>query len=292
MPGIIVPVKVATPDADGKVYHIVESGQSFWSIAIAYKITIADLETWNNISRTTPLKIGQKLFIPTSNTEGYATPTPVGMIQVSAPDQDGKIVHTVQAYQTLTTISQAYAVSIDRILSLNGLQADWPLQINQKLLIDPGHVTPSPTPKPLTPIEKLTPAADGKYYHTVSSGESLSYIAALYNISMADLMLWNGLNGASIIQPDQKLLLLVTPPATSTPTPGPATATPTASRTPDSALRSPSPTSPPTRAATLTALPPVEMAAGAGSFPLVWVFSIGLIAGGLFLVVRLSRKKP
>jgi LysM repeat protein len=48
---LIVPVKIATPDADGRVYHVVQPGQSFWSIAIAYKITIQDLEIWNNLSR-------------------------------------------------------------------------------------------------------------------------------------------------------------------------------------------------------------------------------------------------
>src|SRR5687767_3499319 len=32
--GLIMPVAIATPDAEGKVYHEVQSGQSFWSIAI------------------------------------------------------------------------------------------------------------------------------------------------------------------------------------------------------------------------------------------------------------------
>ena len=72
-------------------------------------------------------------------------------------------------------------MTVDTILRLNGLQVDWPLQIGQKLLISPGNVTPSPTPRPLTPVEKLTPASDGNYYHTVQSGETLSWIANLYN---------------------------------------------------------------------------------------------------------------
>ena len=60
--------------------------------------------------RSPSCKSGRVLFIPSSNTAGYATPTPVGMIQVSTPDADGKVVHTVQAYQTLITIAQAYGV--------------------------------------------------------------------------------------------------------------------------------------------------------------------------------------
>src|SRR4030095_4220594 len=30
---LIIPVKIATPDAEGKIYHVVQAGQSFWSIA-------------------------------------------------------------------------------------------------------------------------------------------------------------------------------------------------------------------------------------------------------------------
>jgi len=216
---IIIPVKIATPDADGRIYHIVQAGQSFWSIAIAYQITIRDLEVWNNLSRDHGLRVGQKLFIPSSGTEGYATPTPVGMVQLATPDTNGRIIHEVQPYQALILIAEAYAVNVDTILALNGWQRDWPLQIGQKLLIDLGNVTPSPTPRPLSAIEKLTPASDGNYYHTVESGEYLARIADLYDVNLAELLAWNGLSSDSIIRPGQKLLLRVTPPATATPLP-------------------------------------------------------------------------
>ncbi len=228
---IIIPVKVAEPDAEGRVYHVVKAGQSFWSIAIAYGITIQDIETWNNLSRENSLFVGQKLFIPTENTAGYATPTPVGMVNLASPDAEGRIIHEVQPYQTLTRIAKAYEVSLERILTLNGIQADWPLQIGQKLLIYPGNVTPSPTPRPLTAIERLTPASDGKYYHTVSSGEYLAWIAQFYEVSLNDLLNWNGLTINAVIRPGQQLLLQVTPPATETPTPLPPSATPTLTAT-------------------------------------------------------------
>jgi LysM repeat protein/uncharacterized protein YkwD len=232
VPQIIVPVKVATPDADGRIYHTVQTGQTLWAIAIAYKVTINDLRIWNNMSPSSPLLVGKKLFIPSSNTAGYSTPTPVGMVVTSTPDTDGKIIHIVAAYQTLIKIAEAYSVKVDTILNLNKLQVDWPLQIGQKLLIYPGNVTPSPTPRPLTPIEKLTPASDGKYYHVVRSGETLVWIANLYNVKLNDLLAWNDLSMTSVIQPNQKLLLQVTPPATATYTPGPPTFTPTDTLTP------------------------------------------------------------
>jgi LysM repeat protein len=277
---IIIPVKVATPDADGRIYHVVQSGQSFWSIAIAYKITIHDLEVWNNLSRENGLDVGQKLFIPSSGTEGYATPTPVGMVMLATPDALGRVVHEVQPYQALILIGEAYNVGLDRLLVLNGLQADWPLQIGQKLLIDPGNVTPSPTPRPLTAIEKLTPASDGNYYHTVESGEYLAWIADLYDVSLANLLAWNGLTADSIIRPGQQLLLLVTPPPTATATPAPPSATPTITRTPIAAT----PTTPVATAAPDTEAQPSLSSLGA---PLIVV----LVVAGLVLLGWATRRR-
>ncbi len=232
---VIVPVKTATPDADGNTYHIVQPGQSFWSIAIAYRTTIKDLEYWNNLSREQGLAVGQKLLIPGENTAGYATPTPVGMVVPSTPAADGRIIHVVEPYHNLTTISEAYKVPLQTILALNGIQSDSVLRIGQELLIYPGDITPSATPRPLTPVERLTPAADGRYYHTVGTGETLTWIAGYYGIPLADLLRWNGLTMSSIIRPDQTLLLEVTPPVptpTATSTLVPVTPTSTPSRTP------------------------------------------------------------
>ena len=273
---LIIPVKIATPDAEGKVFHVVQAGQSFWSIAIAYPITIHDLEVWNNVSRTIPLQSGQRLFIPGKNTEGYATPTPVGMVVAQTPDADGKIIHEVQPYQALITISDAYHVPVERILTLNGLQQDWPLQIGQRLVINPGNITPSPT---LSNIQKLTPEADGNYYHTVRSGETLMWIAGLYVVPLSDLMAWNGLNSTSVIYPDQKLLLLVTPPATATLTPSPATITPT----PSTSMTQAPPTATPTVIVTET--PSLR------EFGLPLIIGVAMIVMGVLVWWRFSRKE-
>jgi LysM repeat protein len=272
---LIIPVNIATPDADGRIYHVVQAGQSFWSIAITYQITIRDLEVWNNLSRTAPLQAGQRLFIPGKDTEGYATPTPIGMVVPQTPDADGRIIHEVQAYQALITIAEAYQVSVDRILTLNGLQEEWPLQIGQKLVISPGNITPSAT---LSAIQRLTPEADSYYYHTVQSGETLSWIAGLYEVALADLMNWNGLNNTSVILPEQKLLLLVTPPAT-------ATATQTPSPTTIPSTPSPSITPPPP-----TGTSPVTETESQRGFGLSLILGIASIVIGGLLWWRFSRK--
>jgi len=291
VPQIIIPVTVATPDSDDRVYHIVKSGQSFWSIAIAYQITIQDLEEWNNLYRDNGLYVGQKLFIPTSSTEGYATPTPVGMVIPATPDAKGITIHEVQPYQVLIRIADAYQVTVDRILALNGLNIDWPLQIGQKLLIDEGKTTPGVTSQPLSAIEKLTPDSDGNYYHTIKSGENLTTIAKLYEVTLPEILAWNGLTSDSVIRPGERLYLRVTPPATNTPTPVPPSTTltpvPPTQRTP-----TPTQTINTQPSATKTAsVEPTNGSSGMRALVIVPVIG-GLILVGWLVWRRFSTRNP
>jgi len=223
---LIVPVKVAHPDAAGNLIHKVEYGQSLWLIAVAYKTTVQELRIWNNLPESYQLQVGDELVIPWEGAKGYQTPTPVGVIITSTPDAKGNIYHVVEAYQTFEKIGAAYGVPVEKLLQLNYWDPTWPLQIGQRLIIKGKEVTPTPTLRPLTPIEQLTPASDGKYYHFVRSGQNAEWIAGYYGIAPSDLLTWNGLTGASILYPGDRLLLQLTPPATATFTPVPATETP------------------------------------------------------------------
>jgi hypothetical protein len=101
------------------------------------------------------------------------------------------------------------------------------------------------------------------------------------------LMNWNGLNNASVLRPDQKLILMVTPPPTITPTSGPVTATATATR----AVSTPTGTAMPSPTETANPSPaPISNSAGPDILqPLLLV--VGLAAGGAFFVLLFARKK-
>jgi len=285
--GIIVPVALAEPDASGRIVHEVQSGQSFWAIAVAYQVTIKEILLWNNLPEGATLQVGQLLVIPNLNAPGYQTPTPVGYFSANPPGPDGKITHTVGAYQNLTLISQVYGVSIERILALNSLTIDMPLQIGQILLIDPGNVTPTPTPRPLSPLEMLTPAADGKYYHTVGEGQNFSWIARYYGIALEDLLRWNNLTVNYTLWAGEKLLLNVTPPATMTPTPPPVTPT---------HLPTPTTQAAPTRTPLPSPTPTATAAAGvweqiSGARPLWLIAAAALLAGAVGLLLSAEHKR-
>ena len=76
--GPITPVELVEPDQDGNYLHTVKPGQSFWSIAVAYGVTIKDILRWNNLPENYVLRTGDKLFIAGPDSQGMFTPTPRG----------------------------------------------------------------------------------------------------------------------------------------------------------------------------------------------------------------------
>ena len=287
--GIVTPVEKVEADKDGNYIHEVKTGQSLWAIAVAYGVTINDILAWNNLASNYVLWPGDKLIIKGPNSSGLATPTKLGSVVRATPDENGRIVHEVQAYQYLFTIAEAYGVPLATILELNYLQENSTLSIGQNIIIKGPDQTATPTPLPLTPLQRLTPGADGKYYHAVADGQNLEWIANLYGISLNDLMSWNYLTASSVIYPGQLLFLDVTPPPTLTPTQAPPTETPT-----------PSPTFTPSPSPTLTlalSLSPTsdessDQKTSASSYNWLWLLALAAVAvAGYFVYSSQKAKK-
>ncbi|MCJ7625507.1 MAG: CAP domain-containing protein [Anaerolineaceae bacterium] len=80
---LIVPMMTSTPHEDGTVIHVVQPGQAFWSIAIAYGTTINAIIELNNLDPSNPVVwAGDELLIQPSS---EATIPPTSTITVKAP---------------------------------------------------------------------------------------------------------------------------------------------------------------------------------------------------------------
>lgn len=79
----VMPVVTSTPRADGLVVHVVEPGQSLWSIAIAYGVKIDQIRQLNNMDATSnDVWVGKELIISQAAT---ATATLIPSATVPLP---------------------------------------------------------------------------------------------------------------------------------------------------------------------------------------------------------------
>lgn len=88
-------VQVAVPQTDGRIVHVVETGQALWNIAEAYDVTVEQLEELNNISGDV-ITIGQEIIIQLGYT---ATPSPTITATPRPPTRTPVPAQTAQAVE-------------------------------------------------------------------------------------------------------------------------------------------------------------------------------------------------
>ncbi len=97
-------------------YYIVKKGDSLWSIASKYNITVNDLKKLNNLS-SNMLTVGQKL-----------------LVKDTSSSSDVGVYYTVMAGDTLYGIAKKFNLTVDELKKMNNLSSN-NLSINQKLLV-------------------------------------------------------------------------------------------------------------------------------------------------------------
>ncbi len=136
--------------------YIVKSGDTLWSIARKFGVSVDELKSKNNLSSNS-LKLNQILLIP------------------SAEEVPGDI-YIVQAGDSLWSISNRYGLTVDELKRMNNLISN-NLSIGQRLVVK-GSV-------PSEPMDENT--------YVVKSGDSLYQIARTFGVSVDELMNYNNL---------------------------------------------------------------------------------------------------
>ena len=109
----------------GKVTHVVRSGETLGTIAADYGVAAAAIAQANGITNDNLIRIGQELVIP-----GVTT------AEVLAARSER---HVVLAGESLSTIAQKYGVAVSAIMAANNLDDPNKIVVGQELLIPPGE---------------------------------------------------------------------------------------------------------------------------------------------------------
>lgn len=148
---LVIPSISVSPEVSDT--YIVQKGDSLWSIANKFNMTVSELKNLNNLTNNL-LSIGQVLKIKDSS-------------------NNGKTTYTVQKGDSLWVIANKYGITTEELKSYNNLTSNL-LSIGQVLKIPQGK----------TSTENI---------YTVKKGDSLWTIANRYNTTVEKIKVLNNL---------------------------------------------------------------------------------------------------
>ncbi|MCF0050145.1 LysM peptidoglycan-binding domain-containing protein [Dyadobacter sp. LJ53] len=120
--------EIRTTASSGSEFHVVQGGQTYYSISKAYGLSVKDLYELNDLNESSRLKSGQKLRVRKVESEAPAA------AQSSGSGQSGTKTHTVASGETLFRIAQNYHTNVEDIKRLNNMSGN-SVMVGQKLKI-------------------------------------------------------------------------------------------------------------------------------------------------------------
>jgi len=136
---------LTAPQKDNAKKHIVQSKETLFSISKQYKVSVNDLQQWNNLSDA-GIKVGQEIWVSkpdanTENKEAKETKELKENKEVKENKNETQTIsvqtHIVKEDESPYTIAKKYKVKLTELLEWNGLSQDSKLQIGQKLEVYP-----------------------------------------------------------------------------------------------------------------------------------------------------------
>ncbi|HLO17054.1 MAG TPA: LysM peptidoglycan-binding domain-containing protein [Anaerolineales bacterium] len=148
LPPPATPTQTVQPPFD----YTVKSGDTCGGLAAAFTVSVQSIVILNNLPASCIISVGQTLKIPYPTPTPAPPPTEIPNEATQTAQACEKITYTVQANDTLSSISFNYNVPQDAIKFYNGLSTD-AVFLGQPLIIPlcERFATPGPTPTATLP---------------------------------------------------------------------------------------------------------------------------------------------
>jgi LysM repeat protein len=179
---LVTPVRAAGPN-QASVVHVVQWGETLFSIARRYGTSVEAISAANGIADPTRIYAGQRLAIPTA--EAPTVPAAAGATHVVGPGEN------------LYRIALRYGTTAQALAEFNAIYNPDHVVAGQTLQI-PGS--------PTAPTVAYQPQ-HAATTHTVQPGETLMAVAIRYDVALWTLVQVNSIASPSRIFPGQVLVI-------------------------------------------------------------------------------------
>ena len=180
--------------------YTVVAGDTVSGIAGRFELSTAAVLARNGLSWSTQIFPGQRLTLADGAAPAEtATPAPVA----------SELSHySIVAGDTMSGIAAAHGLSVQAVLSANGLGRASIIFPGQSIVIPSATAPAAPAAAPAVALGGATTASPGAS-HTIAAGETISTIAAATGVSIRAILAANNLGWSSIIYPGQRLVMPV-----------------------------------------------------------------------------------
>jgi soluble lytic murein transglycosylase-like protein len=240
---VTIAAAIAAAPAGAAVPHVVQPGETLWSIAAANNLTTRTVAAFNGLSEDSQVVLGQTIQVPTT-VEGYASLVNAGLVPAdpaqasaptaAAPAPDGAGAETagttvqatvssgpapqghykVRPGDTLGALAASSGVSLDAMAAMNGIDPQAPLQIGTVLKLPSGAPAPPQASTP-EPAQTVVPQADPVPTAARVGAADVQSVAALHGVSpsLAAAIAWqeSGFNNAMVSSANARGVMQVMP---------------------------------------------------------------------------------
>jgi N-acetylmuramoyl-L-alanine amidase len=181
---------VPAAPASAAVPHVVQPGETLWSIAAANNLTTRTVAAYNGLSEDAQVVLGSTINVPTT-VEGHAALQQAGLAPaqpatVAAPASTGAPAplggYTVRAGDTLSALAAQTGVSIDAMAAMNGLDPAGVLLAGTVIKLPSGAPAPAQASAPAPAATVIPDAAPVPTPQSVSAA-AVQSVAAAHGVS-------------------------------------------------------------------------------------------------------------
>lgn len=185
--------RTPVPKITGGSRYRIRSGDTLSTISLRFGTTIEAIQEVNNLSDHF-IRAGGTLIIPGSGIAGGSIPS-APQIEIAMP-ASGR--YRVRRGDSLWSVSRKFSLSLERLMSINGLTAGSVLQIGQVLAL---------RPQSGGSVARTKENKTGTFFYRVRRGDNLWKIARRFDTDIKAILHANDMKSGQVIYPGERLVI-------------------------------------------------------------------------------------